>query len=231
MLRIALSYLLQTCLLQRRPVGLFEYPVDATRQVFGIAVVGYVAVLLMVYHLRYTSYPETDARHAARHRLHDGVREVIFERWQHEGICRIVDCHYLLLIADIAERIGRQGEVYFLGMAAQDGDGGILLHLGIARYQPVDGFDEITHALAPVGYALGYEEDDMLVGWQTGTQTRLCLILRTEHVGIYRIRDVGDALTYEETAALSLPFEPTATGDEGDGAAMVEFLLAAEYLC
>ena len=43
------------------------------------------------------------------------------------------------LIVDIAERIGRQGEVYFLGMAAQDGDGGILLHLGIARYQPVDG--------------------------------------------------------------------------------------------
>ena len=36
--------------------------------------VSYVAVLLMVYHLRYTSYPETDARHAARHRLHDGVR-------------------------------------------------------------------------------------------------------------------------------------------------------------
>ena len=32
------------------------------------------------------------------------------------------------------------------------------------------------------------------------TQTRLCLILRTEHVGIYRIRDVGDALTNEETA-------------------------------
>ena len=30
-------------LLQSRPVGLFEYPVDATRQVFGIAVVGYVA--------------------------------------------------------------------------------------------------------------------------------------------------------------------------------------------
>ena len=116
-------------------------------------------------------------------------------------------------------------------MAAQDGDGGILLHLRIARYQPVDGFDEITHALALVGYALGYEEDDMLVGWQTGTQTRLCLILRTEHVGIYRIRDVGDALTYEETAALCLFFEPTATGDEGDGAAMVEFLLAAEYLC
>ena len=47
-------------------------------------------------------------------------------------------------------------------------------------YQPVDGFDEITHALAPVGYALGYEEDDMLVGWQTGTQTRLCL-LYTSH--------------------------------------------------
>lgn len=43
MLRIVLCYLLQTCLLQSRPVGLFEYPVDATRQVFGIAVVGYVA--------------------------------------------------------------------------------------------------------------------------------------------------------------------------------------------
>ena len=98
-------------------------------------------------------------------------------------------------------------------MAAQDGDGGILPYLRIARYQPVDGFDEIAHALALVGYALRYEEDDMLVGWQTGTQTRLCLILRTEHVGIYRIRDVGDALAYEETAALCLPFEPTATGD------------------
>jgi hypothetical protein len=63
------------------------------------------------------------------------------------------------------------------------------------------------------------------------SRQRLCLILRTEHVGIYRIRDVGDALPYEETATLCLFFEPTATGDEGDGAAMVEFLLTAEYLC
>ena len=38
------------------PCRPLRVPVDATRQVFGIAVVSYVAVLLMVYHLRYTSY-------------------------------------------------------------------------------------------------------------------------------------------------------------------------------
>ena len=70
----------------------------------------------------------------------------------------------------------------------------------------------------------------MLVGWQSCTQTCLCLVLRTAHMRIYRIRDIGDTLSHEESTLLSLLFQPSAAAYKMDVAAMIEFLLAAKAL-
>ena len=81
---------------------------NALCQIIRITIVGHIAGLLMVYHLRDTTHLKAHTRHTTCHRLHDGVWQIILQRRQNKDINGIIDIHNLLHIAHIAQGIRRQ---------------------------------------------------------------------------------------------------------------------------
>ena len=59
----------------------------------------------MVNHLGDTAYVESYTRNAASHGFHDGVGQVLFQRWSDEQVDSIVYVDQLLLTADVVEGV------------------------------------------------------------------------------------------------------------------------------
>ena len=139
-----------------RIVGLIQHPADALRQVPGIAFRRHIAVPAVIDHLGYASDTESHTRHAARHGLHDGVGKIVLERGQHEDIGGIVDVEYPLLVAHVTDGKDRQcqSSLQFLGVSAEDGDAGMLLHFRMLFRHPGYSLHEIVHPLALVRHTL-----------------------------------------------------------------------------
>ena len=176
---------------------------------------------------------EAHAGHSARHGLHDGVGKVVRQRRQHEGVHRIVDVDDGLLVAHVAQRKGRQGQQsgHFFGMTAEDGDGRVLLPLGLSVGPQLHGVDEIVHALALVGHALRHEEDDFLALRQPHTVAGFGLVAAAEDMGVDRIGNRSDVLARQQRTLLGLRFQPTAAGDKEDVAALEHVAFLSPYAC
>ena len=232
MLRIAMHHLLQARLLQILPVGFFQHPVDSSRQILGIAVVCHISVLLMIDHLRYATYLESYARHAAGHRLHDGIRQILRQGRKHEDIGCIVNIRNALVIAHITERNDRERELAFelLAVSTQYCHAGILPHLGmLLSHQPARLY-QIIHALIGIGGSLSDEEDDALVLRQLRAETGFQFVLRTIDMGIYRIGNRLDAMTRQESAQPGFRCQPSAAGNKGKSPTVIHLLLLLPYL-
>lgn len=151
----------------------------------------------MIDHLRYAAHLEPYARHAASHRLHDGIRQILRQGRKHEDIGSIVNIRDALVITHITERNDWERKLAFelLAVSTQYCHAGVLPHLGmLLSHQPARLY-QIIHALIGIGGSLGDEEDDALVLRQLRAQTGFQLILRTIYMGIYRIGNRLDAMT------------------------------------
>ena len=102
LLRVVVDHLLYGVTAESLVVGLLQYPTDATRQIFGIAVVCYIAVTLVVYLLWNAAHLESHAGYTTGHGFHDGVGQVLRERWQHEYVNGIVDIDDTPLVVYVA---------------------------------------------------------------------------------------------------------------------------------
>ena len=73
-------------------------------------VAGHVAVVQVVYHLGDAAHVEAHAGRAARHRFHERVGQVLFQRRGDEEVDRIVDVHQPVVVAHEVQRIDREGQ-------------------------------------------------------------------------------------------------------------------------
>ena len=186
----------------------------------------------MVNHFRDTAYIESDTRDAARHRFHDGVGKIFFQRRGYEQIDRIIDIDQFFFVADVIQRIDleRYERFQLFGILAVDHDTQFVLQFRVLLGQKLAGFDEVVDAFPLVRNLGGTEKDELLVGRESRLDAGFLLVSWSEQVDVDGIRDMDDGMAGEQCTLTGSFFQPLATGNEGDGSGLVKLLLRLEYL-
>ena len=199
LLRIAHCHLMQAVSGELFRVGFIERPAYAFGEVGCVLEVCDVSVAFVVYHLRYAAHAEAHARHAASHRLHDCVRQIVFKRRQNIHIGCVVDARYLLCVADISQRERRNVQLlgYLVCACAEYGHGSLCLELRIGVGKAVDSLDEVGCALALVGHLLRNEQHYAALFGQSHLQACCGTVFRAEDVRVDGVRNRHNLLARE----------------------------------
>ena len=190
-----------------------QQPVHSCGKVVSLSEVSHIAVLPVIYHFRYATRAESHTRHAACHRLHDCVGQIVLYRRQHIYVGSIVYYGYPLIVAYISQgaRFEREASRHILRLAAEHSHHRTLLHLRMVCHEPVHSLDEILHTLAAVGHAVRHEENHLLVLRQSRLPTAFRLVAPTEeHTSVDGVRDAHYALSLEQRTLPRLTLEPPA---------------------
>ena len=85
--------MMQTCTAQCIMVSISQYKMDALCQVGSITFMSHIAVFLMANHFWYAAYAKSHTWHTTGHGLHNGIGQIVLQRWYDEYISRIVSTY------------------------------------------------------------------------------------------------------------------------------------------